>query len=182
MGATSSGGPVSGNWCGISTFGPDWTPPAACRQPESCRLPASPWGNPPSRLQRGQGGGGDLPSPRQRRAAMCRRWGRRRQGASPWIETVRVTRHAELQQEISQTARLAAQLEINRFDRMLIPKALREALALQPGKRIEVELEGAPCTWGPPGTCRPPGTASSCPCTLGTSSPATFWKSCAKSA
>ncbi|GAA5438290.1 AbrB/MazE/SpoVT family DNA-binding domain-containing protein [Deinococcus aquaticus] len=44
---------------------------------------------------------------------------------------------------------MTAHLEIDRFGRILIPKALRDALALQPGAQLEVELEG--------GTHRSPG-------------------------
>lgn len=35
---------------------------------------------------------------------------------------------------------MTAHLEIDRFGRVLIPKALREALALQAGEQLEVEL------------------------------------------
>ena len=37
---------------------------------------------------------------------------------------------------------MTAHLEMDRFGRILIPKALREALALQPGAQLEVEVEG----------------------------------------
>jgi len=37
---------------------------------------------------------------------------------------------------------MTAHLEIDRFGRILIPKSLRDALALQPGAQLEVELEG----------------------------------------
>ncbi|MFT2720340.1 AbrB/MazE/SpoVT family DNA-binding domain-containing protein [Deinococcus sp. A31D244] len=37
---------------------------------------------------------------------------------------------------------MTAHLEIDRFGRILIPKALRDALALQPGAQLEVEVEG----------------------------------------
>ncbi|GGJ86920.1 AbrB/MazE/SpoVT family DNA-binding domain-containing protein [Deinococcus aquiradiocola] len=37
---------------------------------------------------------------------------------------------------------MGAYLEIDRFGRSLIPRSLRDALALQPGAQLEVELEG----------------------------------------
>lgn len=37
---------------------------------------------------------------------------------------------------------MAVQLEVDRFGRVLIPKALRKALALEPGETLEAELKG----------------------------------------